>query len=429
MGSLLSRLPRGARLSDGSWAERHRIVVGLLWLHVPALALVGLIGPRPWWEAVVLPLGVAALAAGGTTAGSRRARAELASIGLISCTFVAIELTGGRIDSHLHLYAILIFVALYQQWTPLLWAVGIVLVHHGVLGLLNPPRVFGMSMSHGEALLMVAIHAGAAVLEVAGILVFWHFAEQAEREGQEVAAEAARAVGERDASDQAAKGRETEVERDRAVRAQRRGDRLAADAAEVAAGARAALDAVAAVEAQLANLSDAVRSIAERSTHAAGIASSGQDVAAGATARMHGLERSVAEIAEVNALIAQLAGQTNLLSLNATIESARAGEMGKGFAVVASEVKQLANETASSAGKVSTVIEAIIGQTGAVASSFASTTAVVAEINGVQVAIASSVEEQASVLAEVTRQLQTASRASREVLTGLDQLTASAREI
>jgi methyl-accepting chemotaxis protein len=428
MGDLLSRLPRGARLSDDSWASRHRIIVGLLWLHVPALVLVGLLGPRAWWETVALPLGVAALAAGGTYAGSRRARAEVTSIGLISCTFVAIELTGGRIDSHLHLYAILIFVALYQQWTPLLWAVGIVVVHHGVLGLLNPPRVFGMTMSHGEALLMVAIHAGAAVLEVAGILFFWHFAEEVEHETETMAETAAQAARDRDLAAHAAKDRETERERERGARARAQADRIVADAADVAVEARAAMNAVAAVEEQLANLSDAVHNIAQRSSHAASIAASGESVAGSATERMRGLERSVAEIAEVNALIAQLAGQTNLLSLNATIESARAGEMGKGFAVVASEVKQLANETAASAGKVNTVIEAIIGQTGAVATSFASTTSVVSEINGVQVDIASSVEEQAVVLAEVTRQLSTASRAAQEVITGLDRLTASARQ-
>jgi methyl-accepting chemotaxis protein len=419
-------LPRGARLSDESWAARHRIILRLLWLHAPALLLIGLFGPAPLWEALALPLVIAVCAVLGY-AGSRRVRAEFTSIGLILSTFVGIELSGGRIDAHLHLYAVLIFVALYQRWTPLLWALAIVVVHHTVVGIIAPDHVFGMGVSHGEAVLMVAIHAGALLLEVAGILFFWHFAERGEREIEALAAKTEEERVARDRAVQEAQAREAEAERQRTELALARAGRIADDAASVADGARSAISAVAAVEAQLANLSSAVQSIAQRSQQAAGTASAGQGVAHGATEKMHSLERSVAEIAEVNALIAQLAGQTNLLSLNATIEAARAGDMGKGFAVVASEVKQLANETADSAGKVSDVISAIIGQTEAVASSFASTTTVVGEISQIQVDIASSVEEQAVVLAEVTRQLSTASSAAQEVLTGLDRLTETAK--
>jgi methyl-accepting chemotaxis protein len=427
MGSLIARLPKGARLSDDSWAARHRIIIRLLWLHVPALALVGVLGPRAWWETLALPLGVAAFAAGGTWTPARTTRANLSSLGLIASTFVAIELSGGRIDSHLHLYAILIFVALYQQWAPLVWAVGVVVIHHGILGVANPERVFGMMMSRGEALLMVAIHAGAALLEVAGILYFWHFAERLEQEGDALAREADQANRRREEAEQQSKQRETEAERDRAAQAEARATLVVQDAAEVSAGARLAIEAVAAVDTELGNLSTAIRDIASRSSHAAGIAATGQVVAGEATERMHGLQQSVSEIAEVNALITQLAGQTNLLSLNATIEAARAGELGKGFAVVASEVKQLANETTASSAKVNGVIDAVTGQTEAAATGFASTAAAVAEINEVQIAIALSVEQQAAVLNEITRQLSTASEAAREMVAGLDRLTANAR--
>jgi methyl-accepting chemotaxis protein len=423
MASLIARLPRGARLSDESWAARHRILAPLLWLHVPALVLLGLLGPMPVWEAVVLPLAVAGFAGAAGLAGSRRAKAELTSLGLIGCTFVAIELSGGAMASHIHLYAILIFVALYQQWTPLLWAVIVVVIHHAIFGLTQPERVFGVSMTPGQAIGMVAVHAGFALLEVAGILVFWHFAEQGEQEIEALAAAAEEGHRRTELADHEAKVEAAERERVRTIQIAERAARVAEDAAVIGDGARAAIEAVAAVNAELSNLTLAVEDIAQRSSRAASTASSGQDAAQGAAEKVRKLERSVGEIADVNALIAQLAAQTNLLSLNATIEAARAGEMGKGFAVVASEVKQLANETSSSADKVSNVIAAIIGETDEVARSFVSTSTVVGEIHSSQIEIATSVEQQAAVLAEVTRQLSTATAAAVEVLVGLDRLT------
>ena len=426
MASLAARLPRGARLSPESWAARHRIVTGLLWLHPPVLVLLGLLGPMPAWEAAAVPAGIAVLAVGAGVLREPRARASAASIGLIACTFAAIELSGGEMAMHIHLYAVLIFVALYQQWAPLLWAVLIVVLHHGTLGLINPQRVFGMMhMSTLDGVGMVALHAGLAVLEVAGIIVFWHFAEQAEREGEALAdaAEAQRLAAVR--VEQQSAVRAAEADRTRTVEVSARAERLSADALAIGDQARAAISAVAAVDTELAGLTSAVRDISARSHDAAGSASAGKDTALTAAAKVRDLESSVSEIAEVNALIAQLAGQTNLLSLNATIEAARAGEAGRGFGVVANEVKQLAQQTADSVDRVNGVIQAIVAQTGDVASTFESTTTAVADIHAIQADIAASVEEQAAVLTEVTRQLSAATVAAGQVLAGLEQLTAA----
>ncbi|GAA2547914.1 methyl-accepting chemotaxis protein [Winogradskya consettensis] len=429
MSLIANRLPRGARLSAESWQSRHRIVTALLWAHLPVLLVLGFVGPMPLWEGLALPGGIAVLAAAAMFVGNTRAQASLASVGLIACTFVAIELSGGQMSLHIHLYAILVFIALYQQWEPLSWAVLVVVVHHGILGLVAPGRVFGMpGMTHWEGLRQVVLHASLALIEVAGILVLWHFAEIAEKEAETAnrATEEQRLDHER--VQRESEGRLVAEERQNLAATAERAAQIAGDAEAVGGEAQAAIAAVAAVDAELATLATAVRDVAARSGEAASNASRGRDTAMQAVEKVQGLERSVSEIAEVNALIAQLAAQTNLLALNATIEAARAGEAGRGFAVVANEVKELAQQTASSVERVNQVIESIVAQTGDVSETFQSTTAAVTDIHTVQTDIAASVEEQSAVLGEVTRQLSHATAAAESVLTGLNRLTSRAAD-
>ncbi|MCR5716181.1 MAG: methyl-accepting chemotaxis protein, partial [Lachnospiraceae bacterium] len=74
-------------------------------------------------------------------------------------------------------------------------------------------------------------------------------------------------------------------------------------------------------------------------------------------AQVRKTDESVGKIQEAVSLIASVANQINLLSLNASIEAARAGDAGRGFAVVATEISKLADQTNQSAAIIDQIIQ------------------------------------------------------------------------
>jgi len=71
------------------------------------------------------------------------------------------------------------------------------------------------------------------------------------------------------------------------------------------------------------------------------------------------LQESSKKINKIVEYINSIAKQTNLLSLNASIEAARAGDAGRGFSVVSLEIKKLADETKNSVGEITPIIKEI----------------------------------------------------------------------
>lgn len=74
----------------------------------------------------------------------------------------------------------------------------------------------------------------------------------------------------------------------------------------------------------------------------------------------HTTNESALKIKDVTELIASIAEETNLLSLNASIEAARAGDAGKGFAVVASQIQKLAEQSNASTKKIDDIIHVLL---------------------------------------------------------------------
>jgi methyl-accepting chemotaxis protein len=78
--------------------------------------------------------------------------------------------------------------------------------------------------------------------------------------------------------------------------------------------------------------------------------------------QLKGLDSKVKEITALVQVIMEIAEQTHLLALNASIESARAGEHGKGFAVVAGEIRKLAEKVSGSVETIVNIVEGVQGE-------------------------------------------------------------------
>ena len=129
-------------------------------------------------------------------------------------------------------------------------------------------------------------------------------------------------------------------------------------------------------------------------------------------------ESSVA-LVEINQLIANVAGQTNLLAMNAAIEAAHAGEAGKGFAVVADEIRKLAETTSKQSKNASSVIASIKGSIEQIVD-FSNKLTIAADLTMEHISKVSQITE------EVKNGMQEQSMGSRQVwesMVGVDEIT------
>jgi methyl-accepting chemotaxis protein len=176
---------------------------------------------------------------------------------------------------------------------------------------------------------------------------------------------------------------------------------------------------------------------AEGQTRAAVEATEAGDRAGQATAAsMEAISASTGQIIRAIQVIQDIARQTNLLSLNAAIEAAKAGTMGKGFAVVAEEIRKLAERSAVSAREISGLVEEAQGavRTGretveGSVQALQSIRTFIVEFSSMVAEINAASEEQTRTSQDVARQVEEDARQTAQNAAGVAQVSTTVHEV
>lgn len=188
-----------------------------------------------------------------------------------------------------------------------------------------------------------------------------------------------------------------------------------AQATSVAAASEEASTNVQTVAAATEEMSASIKEISAQVAKSTEIAAEAVQKAETTNATVEELHHASNQIGDVVNLINDIAEQTNLLALNATIEAARAGEAGKGFAVVASEVKSLASQTAKATEEIRSQINTMQSTTTEAVDAIGSIRETISAISDATNSIAAAIEEQTATTSEISRNVQEAARATTEV--------------
>ena len=153
-------LPSGKSLPPEVWRVRHRFMLVVIWLHLAGLGIAGVATGQNAGQLSfeLVPILLCALAAALPT-GSRQLRGSMVAFGALYCSGALVNIAQGSTEAHFHFFVMVAMLAAYEEWMPYLLAVGFVVVHHGLVGVLDPSSVYANASAVASPWKWALIHA------------------------------------------------------------------------------------------------------------------------------------------------------------------------------------------------------------------------------------------------------------------------------
>lgn len=327
-----------------------------------AFILGGLVGALPGWVAI--------------KNAEKVWISHLVAISQMLLMGLLVHTTHGRIETHFAYFTALALLAAYRDWKVLISASAVAAVDHLIRGVWLPSSIFGSDVvniprivEHAWWVIWEDIFLIRACIQGNRELRFIAVQSSAFKTAVDTGGESADKLlsAARDLNNLS-----SEMDRNaRTVSKETQGSLVCA---------QAVADSMRSISQTVEEMRESANAVSARTSEASNLAEQSAQTVGLANTEMAGLLDSSKQIDRVIETIQTLAWQTNLLSVNASIEAARAGDAGLGFAVVAEEVRALARASQESSADIRRDAAIVQERTEIVAAKLAEVSAFVAQI-------------------------------------------------